>query len=170
MEAEQLQKLIASGISYIAIHPRSKGEIEVYLKKRIQKLRMHKNTLYEALQRLQELSFVDDEAYARFFVESRIRSRPKGEHLIRQELKRKGIQEDVIDVVCKEYFLHQKQGQNTEADLAKRLLQKRWKVWRNLSVRERKQRAYRYLASRGFSSSTVYSVIDEQSKIDYNTN
>ena len=47
-----------------------------------------------AIDRLTELGMLDDEAFARQWVESRDRARPRGERALRDELRRKGIERD----------------------------------------------------------------------------
>ena len=42
---------------------------------------------------------LDDEAFARAWVESRDRARPRGERAIREELRLKGVDRTVIDDV-----------------------------------------------------------------------
>jgi len=160
MDDEQLQKLIGAAIAYISIHPRSEVEIRTYLTKRVTKLHMPETAIPVALERLQELRLIDDEAYARMFVESRMRSRPKGERLIRLELKTKGVQNTIIDSICQEFF--QKEiGESTESVLAKRVVEKKMRRWGTLPIFEKKRKIYQYLSMRGFSSSAIYGVIDE---------
>ena len=52
-----------------------------------------------AIARMTELGMLDDEAFARAWVESRDRSRPRGERAIRVELGQKGVDRAVIDEV-----------------------------------------------------------------------
>src|SRR6187455_603380 len=52
-----------------------------------------------AITRMTELGMLDDDAFARAWVESRDRSRPRGERAIRVELGQKGVDRAVIDEV-----------------------------------------------------------------------
>ncbi len=52
-----------------------------------------------AVARLLELGVLDDRAFARAWVESRDRARPRGEQALRRELALKGIERDTIDEV-----------------------------------------------------------------------
>lgn len=161
MEDEKLQKLIGSAISYISIHPRSEAEIRTYLAKRVTRFHMPETAVLEALERLIQLRLVDDVAYAQMFVSSRMRSRPKGERSIRMELKTKGIQPDIIEAICSESFT--KEGEeSTELVQARKAIEKKWRQWQSLPVQERKQKIYRFLASRGFASTAIYKIIDER--------
>src|SRR5918995_1510096 len=53
----------------------------------------------DAITRMAELGMLDDESFARAWVESRDRARPRGERAIREELRIKGIDRSVIDTV-----------------------------------------------------------------------
>ena len=55
-----------------------------------------------AVERLLELGMLDDEAFARAWVESRDRARPRGERAIRQELALKGVDRTTVDLVLAE--------------------------------------------------------------------
>lgn len=168
MDDEQLQKLIGAAIAYVSVHPRSEAEIRGYLEKKVKRLKAPEDAVFEVLKRLKTLRYVDDAAYARMFVESRMRSRPKGERLIRLELKTKGVQSEIIDAVCTELFASADGSKTNEMSLAHRAIEKKWRVWQKLPLLEQKQKIYRFLASRGFSSSVVYGIIDELTKIHYN--
>jgi regulatory protein len=52
-----------------------------------------------AIARMLELGMLDDEAFARAWVESRDRARPRGERAIRAELGLKGVDRAVVDAV-----------------------------------------------------------------------
>ncbi|HXQ95814.1 MAG TPA: regulatory protein RecX [Candidatus Acidoferrales bacterium] len=56
----------------------------------------------EVLLRLADLGYLDDESFARAWVESRDRAHPRGEAALRRELTLKGIRADVIAAVLEE--------------------------------------------------------------------
>ena len=53
----------------------------------------------EVVVRLTDLRYLDDEAFARAWVESRDRARPRGEHALRRELQLKGVDRALVDEV-----------------------------------------------------------------------
>ena len=55
-----------------------------------------------AITKLLEFGVLDDETFARAWVESRDRARPRGERAIREELRLKGIDRGVMDTVLAE--------------------------------------------------------------------
>jgi regulatory protein len=102
------------------------------------------------LERLTELGMIDDAAFARAWVESRDRARPRGERALRQELARKGI-----DNVIREQALAEREVDRPDADegAARRLLERHANALARVAdPRARRQRAYALLARNGFDS------------------
>ena len=54
------------------------------------------------MQRLLERRYVDDLAFAQFWIENRERFRPRSARALRYELRQKGVDNDVIDEVLSE--------------------------------------------------------------------
>ena len=94
-----------------------------------------------AIAKLKELKFIDDTAFATWYQESRLRSRPMSQKLLAFELKRKGV--------ITEYRIS-----NTEYELAQKALAQK----KNLSWKQ----AVRFLASRGFSWDTIETILKKE--------
>ncbi len=114
-----------------------------------------------AIERLTELGMLDDETFARAWVESRDRARPRGERAIREELRLKGIDRSTADLVLGER--REAASAATDAEMADaprqspdriaadRLLAKHARaLGRIADPRQRRQRAYALLARNGF--------------------
>lgn len=118
-----------------------------------------------AIERMTELGMLDDESFARAWVESRDRARPRGERAIREELRLKGIDRATMDLVLAERrdgaAVSDADGMVGEApagaerDAADRLLAKHARALaRVVDPRQRRQRAYALLARNGFDPET----------------
>ena len=111
-----------------------------------------------AIAKLLEFGVLDDDAFARTWVESRDRTRPRGERAIRQELGLKGIDRATIDLVLGERReavagLPSDDGETMSPDrsAAERLLARHARsLARVADQRQRRQRAYALLARNGF--------------------
>jgi regulatory protein len=108
-----------------------------------------------AIERLTELGFLDDEAFARAWLESRDRGRPRGEYALKNELRRKGVAQAMVDAALDER--REEAALAGEADLtadeaaAERLIVKRARAMERLADdRQRRQWAYALLARNGF--------------------
>jgi regulatory protein len=109
------------------------------------------------LVRLTELGMIDDAAFARAWVESRDRARPRGERALRAELRGKGIDRQVVDAVL-DARTEEQPGADGEA--ARRLLERHASALARVADhRARRQRAYALLARSGFDSETAIEAI-----------
>jgi regulatory protein len=112
-----------------------------------------------AIQRLTRQGYLDDDAFARAWVASRDRARPRGERALRAELLLKGVERPVIDAVLVERggIAEPDAPRSGSADeqAAHRLLEKqRRSLERELDPRRRRQRVYALLARNGFDPET----------------
>lgn len=125
-----------------------------------------------AITRMTELGMLDDAAFARAWVESRDRSRPRGERAIRAELGQKGVDRAVIDAV----LAARRAGGVGESDpiepvdpdvvpvsadraAAERLMVRHARsLARVADPRQRRARAYALLARNGFDPDTCREV------------
>jgi len=105
-----------------------------------------------------ELGYLDDEAFARSWVASRDRARPRGTHALRRELQLKGVERAVVDAVLDERdeatdaTAGMPDGPSADEVAAERLLEKKLpSLLREPDVRKRLQKAYGLLARNGFA-------------------
>jgi len=106
--------------------------------------------------RLEELGVIDDAAFARAWVESRDRARPRGERALRQELRVKGIDRAVVDDTIAE---REERRPLADEDAGRRLLERyAASLARVPDPRARRQRAYALLARHGFDPETAASL------------
>lgn len=106
-----------------------------------------------AIERLTELEMLDDDAFARAWVESRDRARPRGERALRSELRQKGIERPIVDAVLEDRADTSDDPDRPGADeaAARRLLDKHARALERIpDPRARRQRAYALLARSGF--------------------
>ena len=103
-----------------------------------------------AIERLVELGMLDDAAFARAWVESRDRARPRGERALRQELRTKGIDRVVIDETIDERDVERP---DADEEAGRRLLERHASALARVpDARARRQRAYALLARNGFDA------------------
>lgn len=141
------------------LEARSRSESEV--RQKLARLGYRSELIEETIGRLHTLHYLDDEAFARTWVESRDRSKPRGEHALRQELGRKGVDRETVDAVIEERrdaaaSFAEAAGDlvpdNADEAAAERLLdRKRAALLREPDARRRMQKAYAMLARNGFA-------------------
>ena len=101
-----------------------------------------------AIARLTELGMLDDEAFARAWLESRDRARPRGERALRRELAIKGLDREIVDEAIEERDVERP---DADAEAARRLLDRHARALGRLDdPARRRERAYALLARNGF--------------------
>lgn len=135
-----------AAVRYLAPRPRSVLELRRHLTKK----RFDEKEIAPAIERLRDQGYVDDVAFARYWLEQRRRFRPKGELALKSELRAKGVDARIVDEVLGE-------AETDQTDAALAALEPRLGRWRALSEDERRAKAQAFLRQRGFS----FDVIDE---------
>lgn len=112
-----------------------------------------------AIARLGDLGMLDDEAFARAWVESRDRARPRGERALQNELRLKGIDRAVVDLVLDERRSADGVALAPDREAAERLLEKHARTLARIDdPRRKRERAYALLARNGFDPETCREV------------
>lgn len=109
--------------------------------------------------KLKEENLVNDKEFAKFWIESRLRGKPKGEIIIRSELLQKGVDKEVIDSEYKRALM-----EYPVDDAIERLYQKASQKYKNIAGMEKRQKITRFIVSRGFTYEKVRRAIDEKLK------
>ncbi len=147
---QDFPKLLERVLKFISFRPRSQKEILDYLKKKIPQ----KPDLQEKIfQEVKDLGLVDDEAFARWWVEQRMTFRPKGKKALFYELKQKGVESSLIEeILAKEI---------DETTLAYQAGQKKWNSLKNLPPEVGREKLVGFLSRRGFSWGAIQTALDE---------
>jgi regulatory protein len=106
----------------------------------------------QVLTRLKELKYLDDTQFAKDFIESRNELKPKGQYMLKRELRTKGLHPDLAERVVEETDI------NEEANAIK-ALKKKMRQLEKEPPRKQKEKAMRFLASRGFNIQAIYKAL-----------
>lgn len=147
----ELSKNLDKVLNFLSFRPRSKKEIENYLKKK----NLGEDEKKLILKKLEKLKMINDLEFAKFFVESRVKFRPKGKRLMAAELVQKGIARQIIEKVLQD-------AEISELDLAKEAISKNLPKFLKLPKFEAKNKIAQFLARRGFPWETIKTIIDSQ--------
>lgn len=96
---DDIRKAFNTAIQYLSHRMRSEGEIRAHLEKK----EIAEPVIQEAIHKLYEYKFLNDEEFASAFVRTQMNTTDKGPALIRTELKEKGLSPAVIEMAIKEY-------------------------------------------------------------------
>lgn len=109
----------------------------------------------EIIEQLKEQGLINDERFAKAWVESRRRSKQKGVKALKLELWQKGIDREIIEEVTRVESL-----ESSEEQIAEKALEKKSRIWKNLEPMEFKKKATDFLMRKGFEYETAKRVID----------
>src|SRR5258708_9977245 len=90
-EAEQ--QAVDRALNYLSFRPRSREEVRRYLRRK----ETPPEIIEAALARLDRLDFVNDRAFAQYWIETREQFNPRGARAIKHELRMKGVDREVVD-------------------------------------------------------------------------
>jgi len=124
-------------LNYLSYRPRSRAEVVRYLQKR----ELPEGQIEAVAERLERAGLLDDEAFARYWVENRERHRPKGLRALRHELREKGIGNATIDRVLVSVDV---------SDSAYRSAARKARQLAHLDEQSFTRKIVEYLARRGF--------------------
>jgi regulatory protein len=147
--------VLEAAARFLEARARSIGEV----RRRLTSAGYRADLIDGAIVRMTELGMLDDAAFARAWVESRDRARPRGERALADELRLRGVDRAVIVDALEERRVASAAGGTPDADpppsadeaAAERLLARNARALARVAdPRARRQRAYALLARNGF--------------------
>lgn len=143
-------KLFEAVLRFLSFRPRSESEIRRFLAKK----KAANETIENIILKLRKMGQINDLEFAKWFVEQRRLFKPKGILAIKFELRKLGVDRIIIDKVVTS-------DKTSEEEVAFGLAEKKLaKIKGRYSDQTRlKQSLQAFLAMRGFSYETSYSVI-----------
>lgn len=112
------------------------------------------------LDRFEEVGLIDDEAYARAWVESRQAGKGLGSRALAQELRRQGIDDEVARAALDEV------GPEAEEEAARSLVRRKLRSVRRVDRATATRRLTGMLARKGHSGELVWRVVREELDAD----
>lgn len=157
IHAEGFQKSYLMAVKYLGYRMRSEAEMRTYLtRKEIDELEIDR-----IIVQLFEKKFLNDEQFARAFVNDRMNQTSKGPIVIRRELAEKGIKHKLADDALKAYSYEE------QYETALKWANKQEGRRSNHSFRKKQEQLRMKLMQRGFDKEVIQDVFDElQSEID----
>lgn len=136
--------------------PRSRAD----LRKDLLKRGIPEDVCDRVLDRFVEVRLIDDEAYAQAWVESRHRSRGTARAVLRQELRAKGIDDELTAAALEDI------SDEDERARARRLVEVKLRALQRLDADTRTRRLVSMLVRRGYRQGMALSVVREMVEDD----
>src|SRR5680860_51143 len=158
---DSFEKFYNKALHFLSFRPRSEKEVRNYFikprrtKSGFVKKNISEETMDKIITRLKKQRFINDKEFVKWWIEQRLKFRPRAWRIIKMELARKGISQEISDPIIQSLEFR---IQN-DLELAKRLVQKRINRYKNLSKIEIYQKMGRFLASKGFDYGIIKKVL-----------
>lgn len=140
-------KAYERAVRYVAIRPRSRWELEVYLKRKD----YESPVIADTISRLMELELIDDMAFARAWVEYRQSTARRSRRKLAAELRQKRLDADIIDTVLAEI-----DDSHELANIKDTIRRKR-----RVSAYRDRQKLIAYLSRQGYPYGLVKQALEE---------
>ena len=147
----KFQKGLDKLLRFATLRPRSKKEVKDYLKRKD----IHESLHEELFNRLNRLELLNDEKFAKWWIDQRQSFKPKSKRILMGELRVKGIDKEIIEGVLAETKID-------EEKIAQKELEKKLYKWDRLPSNEANRKKTEYLLRKGFSWDIVEKVIKKR--------
>ncbi len=144
---DERAKAYNRALRFLGYRARSQREIERYLEDK----GYSPGAVTATVERLLGERYLDDEAFARAWLEDRKRFRPRGQQALRYELKQKGLGDEIIDAALADL---------DEMELAWKAVERKLDQWGSLDQTNFKKKLFGFLGRRGFDYEVIYTVFD----------
>lgn len=140
------QRAFDRALRFLSYRPRSAEEV----RRNLAKHKAPDSLIARVLARLQDLGYVDDREFAKFWLENRARFKPMGPRALRYELRAKGVADDIIETLLIDTDV---------ADAAYRAAAGRAYRIRRTTRQAFRQKLSGWLRRRGFETETIRDVV-----------
>lgn len=151
LQLDERERAYEQTLHFLSYRPRSQSEVSRYLRDK----GFGETAIEDAVERLNRVGLVDDEAFARYWIGNREQFKPRGERALRYELRQKGIDDRVIDDLLQD---------TDETESAFRAAAQRMERWKRLDPADRRQKLSGYLQRRGFGYEAIQNVWERMEK------
>ncbi len=152
-DADTLEKAKQRAIGLIDYRPRSVREV----RQRLKRAGVEPDKIETVVESLKNAGLLDDSEFSKAWVESRLRSNPKGKRLIEWELRQKGVSDQQITAALESV---------DEEDAAYRAALKRLPRLQPLTAQERRRKLIDHLARNGFGFDVIEDVLRRIESLD----
>jgi len=148
-------EIISLAIRLLSLRAQSTSELR---QKLLRKFPEEEEGVEEVLHRCQKLGYLNDEQFAQDFLHYQIQRKPQGNLLLRHELRKKGISDDLIEQALSE-------NSSSEEGRADSAGEKKWNTFSgDLPFQKKKEKLFRFLQSRGFLAGAIQKFLIKKEK------
>jgi regulatory protein len=143
------EKATEAALNFVSYRPRAEREVRDRLRQR----GYSPGAIDDAVEKMRGWNYLDDTAFAEFWVENRVEHSPRGRRALASELRAKGVDRDVVERVLEETEIE-------EEGPALELARKRLRSLSGLDEQTQKRRLSAYLGRRGYDWEVIRPVLN----------
>ncbi len=151
--ADTLEKAKQRALHLINYRPRSVKEV----RQRLKQAQVNAAEIEAVITQLKDVGLLDDEAFSKAWVESRLRANPRGRRMIEWELRQKGVSPGQIEAALQDV---------DDFATALRAAEKRLPRLARLEPRERRRKLADFLARNGFGYDVIEDTLQRIESLD----
>lgn len=148
-DADEPDCATANALNLLAHRGRSERE----LRQRLRQKGYTASAIGEAVRRVVDWGYLNDERFAEAWVEQRQASRPRSRRALAHELREKGVDRETIEATLEE-------AEIDEVADARQIAADKWRKERDQEPDKRRQRTAAFLARRGYGWDVAKQVLD----------
>ena len=114
------------------------------------------NTISNLIFWLESNDYINDELFASMWAQFRLQNKPIGRYKLNQELRIKGIKQEIIQKVIDKTY-----NEIDEITLARNLIEKKIESYKIKNIKINAKKIYNFLLRRGFSGEVSKNIFDE---------
>lgn len=137
----------SAAVKYLALRLRTEAEVSSKLKSD----GFESETVKRVVEELKSMGYINDEIYAQKYIYDRSKLKPQSKKLLRMDLKRKGVSDQIIDSVLGDWEID-------ELSLAESLIRRKFGKY-DLEDEKIIRRVYSFLYHRGFDFDVIQEAI-----------
>lgn len=148
--AEEFHRAEQAGLKYLGYRPRTEKEMRAHLRQKDVPV----DTIETLIEQFKEKQYLNDERYARAWVEERMRLKPRGLLKMKQELMQKGVEEWIIDSALAQI------DPNDEMQAALKDAEKKWSRMKKEPGYKMKAKLGQHLQSKGYTMDVIRNILE----------
>ena len=144
----EVSRLLNFAYFYLRFRPRTEDEMKKYLDKKAKKFSYTEQSVNKAIKKLVDQKLIDDKEFMTWFMEIRSSSKKKSVALLKNELRVRGVPNEVISFYFDENMVD-------EYEAAIKALRSQWRKFQNENEKKRFQRSANHLQRKGFNYGVI---------------
>lgn len=149
--AEEQHMAYLTAIRYLGFRPRTSSQLHSYLLEK----GFPKEIADDVCRRCKEQKYLDDQAFARQWVDERLRLKPRSSYMLRMELQQRGVEKAVVEEAVSAV------SRDDELAAARSLVEKKTRRLQGPPNPDEERRLLSMLMRKGFSHSIIQQIKGE---------